>query len=85
MLALRVVFGHETLGVLPRVDGRWIELSVPERRWWGLVGDNTGRQHCRLRRLTPRRRRHPWSETKHGVGEVSILVVDNCVGLREKL
>lgn len=86
VLALRVVFGHEALGVLPRVDGRWIELSVPERRWWGLVGDNTGRQHCRLRRLAPRRRRgHPWSETKHWVGEVSILVVDSCVRLRKRV
>ena len=83
VLALRVVFGHEALGVLASVDGRWIELAVSERRGWRLVGDNTGRQHGRLRRLTPRRRGHPWSETKHWVGEVSIIVVDNCVRLRK--
>ena len=37
VLALRVVFGHETLGVLAGVDGGWVELSMPERSrrgWW---------------------------------------------------
>ena len=85
VLALRVVFRYEALGVFPRVDGSWIELAMPERSRGCLMGDHTGSKHCRLCRLTPWLRCHPWSETKHWVGEVSILVVDSCVRLRKEV
>ena len=85
VLALRVVFRHETLGVLSSVDGGWIELAMPQRSRGCLMGDHTGSKHCRLCRLTPWLRCHPRSETKHWVGEVSILVVDSCVRLRKRV
>ena len=46
VLALRVVFGHETLGVFAGVDGGRVELSMPERSRRGLVGHHTGGEHC---------------------------------------
>lgn len=45
VLALRVVFGHETLGVLAGVDGGRVELSMPERSRRGLVGHHTWGEH----------------------------------------